>query len=83
MFTFLKNRNFSITEERFGLLIVIDYHIIITLREKKSVIDHIFVFGLFWLSSSTLWITVSLPIYCTYWEENPIMPINNSDIFRL
>lgn len=35
MFTFLKNRNLSITKERFGLLVVIDYHIIITLRKKK------------------------------------------------
>lgn len=37
MYTFLKNRNLSITEERFGLLVVIDYHIIITLRRKKRV----------------------------------------------
>ena len=37
MFTFLKNRNLSITKERFGLLVVIDYHIIITLRKKLKV----------------------------------------------
>lgn len=32
------------SKKRFGLLVVIDYHIIIPLRKKKkkSVIDHIF-----------------------------------------
>lgn len=44
-FTFLKNGNLCITEERFGLLIVIDYHIVITLREKSHLLITCFVFN--------------------------------------
>ncbi len=36
LFTFLENRDLSIAKERFGFLIVIDHHVIITLREKSQ-----------------------------------------------
>lgn len=55
MSTFLKNRNLSIAEERFGLLVVIDYHIIITLRRKKSQL--LITYFVFWLLLPHLWLS--------------------------
>lgn len=36
LLTFFENRDLSIAKKRFGFLVVIDHHIVITLREKSQ-----------------------------------------------
>lgn len=36
VFTFFENRDLSIAKKRLGFLIVIDHHVVISLREKSQ-----------------------------------------------
>lgn len=66
--TFFENWDFGIAKQRFGLLIVIDYNIVIALKTNMaSVISVFFFLKYFWLnltqyfnlSSSTTWLSES------------------------